>query len=247
MFFGLGVFAQCAITPTNTNVSCYGMSNGTATVTPTGGTPPYSYFWSPGGQTNGTASGLSVGSYTATVTDANSCVATTVVTITGPPQFNITLTTTNISSSTVCDGSASASVSGGTPPYTYTWLSGGQTGSSISNLCAGTYYFQVADSLSCIKSDTTNSIGVTGLDEIFPANMVPVFPNPSTGQFSILFNKQISDAKISVTNIVGQAVFQSAITNLQMEIDMAQQPNGIYFVYVITKNNTLTQKIAIQK
>lgn len=247
MFFGLGVYAQCSITPTNTNVSCYGGSNGSATVTPTGSTPPYSYFWSPGGQTNGTASGLSVGSFTATVTDANSCVATTVVTITGPPQFNITITATNASNSTACDGSASTFVSGGTPPYTYMWLPGGQTGSTISNQCAGTYYFQVTDSLFCVKSDSAYSIGVTSFEEIFSGNtgnnIVHIFPNPSAGQFSILFNKQISDAKISVTNIVGQAVFQSAITNLQMEIDMAQQPNGIYFVQVVNEKTVLTRKL----
>lgn len=246
-----GAFAQCTITPTSTNVSCNGLANGTATVTPTGSTPGYSYLWSPGGQTTANVNSLSVGSYTVTVTDANSCVATTVVTITGPPQFNITITATNASNSTACDGSTSAFVSGGTPPYTYMWLPGGQTGSTISNQCAGTYYFQVTDSLFCVKSDSAYSIGVTSFEEIFSGNtgnnIVHISPNPSAGQFFILFNKQISDAKISVTNIVGQAVFQAAITNLKMEIDMAQQPNGIYFVYVITKDNTLTQKIAIQK
>lgn len=244
MFFGLGVFAQCSLTLGGmTSVSCYGGSNGTATVIGTGGAPPYSYSWSPGGQTNATASSLSVGSYTATATDINSCVATTTVTITEPPQLNIIITTTNASNSTACDGSASASVSGGTPPYTYIWLPGGQTGSTISNQCAGTYYFQVTDSLFCVKSDSAYSIGVTGLEEIFSANMVTVYPNPSTGQFSILFNKQISDAKISVTNIVGQEIFQSAITNLKMEIDITQQPKGIYFVQVVNEKTVLTRKL----
>ncbi|MBC8643832.1 SprB repeat-containing protein [Flavobacterium lindanitolerans] len=57
----------------STNVSCNGGNNGTATVAPTGGTPPYTYSWAPSGGTNATATGLGVGVYTVTVTDANLC------------------------------------------------------------------------------------------------------------------------------------------------------------------------------
>lgn len=244
MFFAGGVFAQCSLTLGGlTSVSCYGGSDGTATVVGTGGAPPYSYSWSPSGQTTATVSNLSVGSYTVTATDINSCVATTTVTITEPPQLNIIITTTNASNSTTCDGSVSALVSGGFSPYSYIWLPGGQTTSAITGQCAGTYSLQISDSLGCIKNDSTNSIGITGLEEIFSPNVVDIFPNPSIGQFSISFNKQISDAKVSVTNIVGQEVFQSAITNLKMEIDITQQPKGIYFVQVVNEKTVLTGKL----
>ncbi|MDX1830415.1 MAG: PKD domain-containing protein, partial [Lutibacter sp.] len=65
-----------------TNIDCNGNSSGSATVTATGGTQPYTYLWSPSGGTSATASNLAAGNYTCTVTDNNSCSAVVQVTIT---------------------------------------------------------------------------------------------------------------------------------------------------------------------
>jgi hypothetical protein len=60
-----------------TDVSCLGGNDGSATVTATGGTAPYTYSWNTNPvQTGATASGLMAGTYTVTVTDAGGCVAT---------------------------------------------------------------------------------------------------------------------------------------------------------------------------
>ncbi|WP_245584856.1 beta strand repeat-containing protein, partial [Pedobacter glucosidilyticus] len=71
-------------TTSQTNASGFGISNGTATVTPSGGTLGYSYSWSPSGGTGATATGLGAGTYTVTITDANACQITRTVTITQP-------------------------------------------------------------------------------------------------------------------------------------------------------------------
>ena len=68
-------------TTSQTNVTCFGGSDGTATVTPAGGTAPYTYAWSPSGGTNATATGLSAGNYSVIVTDTNNCTLTKTVTI----------------------------------------------------------------------------------------------------------------------------------------------------------------------
>jgi len=68
-----------------TNVSSNGGSNGSATVTVSGGTASYTYSWSPSGGTAATASGLAAGTYTVTVTDANTCQTTRSFTIIQPP------------------------------------------------------------------------------------------------------------------------------------------------------------------
>jgi len=69
-----------------TNVTCYGSSDGSATVSISGGTAPYTYSWSPNGGTAPTATGLAAGTYTVTVTDANGSVITKVFTITQPQE-----------------------------------------------------------------------------------------------------------------------------------------------------------------
>ncbi len=69
-----------------TNVTCYGSSDGSATVSISGGTAPYTYSWSPNGGTAPAAAGLAAGTYTVTVTDANGSVITKVFTITQPQE-----------------------------------------------------------------------------------------------------------------------------------------------------------------
>ncbi len=132
----------------SSNVSCYGGSNGSATATPADGTPPYSYLWSPGGNTNSTATGLSAGTYTVQTTDAEGCTATDNVTITQPTNISVSKTVANISCFGADDGSASLLVSGGTPIYTYTWSPSG-SGSSSSGLSPATYTITVTDNNSC--------------------------------------------------------------------------------------------------
>ena len=143
------------ITSTSTSVSCFGACDGAATATPSGGTPPYTYLWSPGGQNTASIINLCAGTYTVTVTDANGCFSSASVTFTGPPQLLFaTLTGTNINCNGACTGSATAIAGGGTPGYTYLWLPGGQTTTTINNLCIGTYICTVTDSNGCVFTDS---------------------------------------------------------------------------------------------
>jgi gliding motility-associated-like protein len=139
---------------TSTNVTCNSLCNGTATAGQTGGTPPYNYLWQPGNITTATISNLCPGSYTLTVTDANSCTGTTTVVITQPQPIAPNVTSVNVNCNTLCNGSASSNPSGGNAPYTYLWQPGGQTTSSISNLCAGTYTLTVTDAQGCTRNQT---------------------------------------------------------------------------------------------
>jgi SprB repeat len=141
-----------------TNISCFGGTNGAASVSVSGGTPSYTYNWTPGNPTGeGTASvtGLTAGTWTCTVTDANSCVSAKIITITQPPALVVSnLSQTNISCFGGTNGAASVSVSGGTPSYTYNWTPGNPTGegtASASGLTAGTWTCTVTDANSCVS------------------------------------------------------------------------------------------------
>ncbi|MBI2966624.1 MAG: SBBP repeat-containing protein, partial [Bacteroidetes bacterium] len=136
-----------AITISQSNVSCYGQCDGVATISATGGTPPYSFLWSTG-STDNPYSNLCNGLYTATITDANGCIVIDTVIITQPLLLSLTLTVNNVSCFGQCNGSATAGVTGGTTPYTYSWSAGG-TGSVRSNLCIGSYFVTVTDANGC--------------------------------------------------------------------------------------------------
>ena len=132
---------------TFTNVSCFGVCNGTATVTPGGGTPPYTYFWT-NSQAVPNATGLCNGVYSVTVRDVNSCSAITSVTITQPTVLGAS-TTTVTAHCGHADGSATVTATGGTLGYTYLWSGGGQVTQTASSIIAGNYTVTVTDSHGC--------------------------------------------------------------------------------------------------
>ncbi len=148
-------------TPTSTNVSCFGVCNGTATASGTGGTTPYTYRWLPiiPPATATTISSLCPGTYSLVVTDANGCKDTSAgFIITQPPLLVVNATKVNITCNALCNGSASANPTGGTAPYTYSWAPGGQTTKSISALCVGNYTVTVTDANGCVK---TQAVSIT--------------------------------------------------------------------------------------
>ncbi|WP_277012332.1 T9SS type A sorting domain-containing protein [Flavobacterium lindanitolerans] len=165
--------ALSAATGSKTDASCNGGANGMATVTPTGGTPPYTYSWTPSGGTAATATGLAAGTYTVTVTDANNCQATRSFTINEPTALTATTSQNNTSCNGGANGTASVTVSGGTPGYTYSWSPSGGTAATATGLAAGTYTVTITDANNCqitrnftitepaILSATTSQINVS--------------------------------------------------------------------------------------
>jgi subtilisin-like proprotein convertase family protein len=139
------------------NVGCHGDSTGSAAVNTTGGTPPYTYAWSPAGGNGSSATGLPAGNYVITVTDGNNCISTLNVAILEPPALTASIPATNITCVGICDGAATANVTGGTSGYTYLWCNG-TTASSVSALCPGSCTVQITDANNCVL---TQSVTIT--------------------------------------------------------------------------------------
>ncbi len=142
--------AALVLTETHVNVLCNGGSTGSIDLTVTGGTTPYTYSWT-GGATTQDRSGLAVGTYTVTVTDANACTKTLSVTITEPTTIVLTETHVNVLCNGASTGSIDLTVTGGTGAYTYSWT-GGVTTQDRSGLAAGTYTVTVTDANACTKT-----------------------------------------------------------------------------------------------
>lgn len=142
--------AALTVSASSTNILCNGGTTGSINITPSGGTPGYTYNWG-GGVTTQNRTGLIAGTYTVTVTDSRGCTGTSTSTITQPSALSVTPTPTNINCFGANTGAVSLVVSGGTPGYTYNW-GGGITSQNRTNLVAGTYTVTVTDANACTKT-----------------------------------------------------------------------------------------------
>lgn len=131
------------------DVTCYNGNDGSATVSASQGTSPYTYSW-PGGLSGPSQSGLTSGSYIVTITDDRMCDNIVTVVIEQPDSIAPKATGSAVS----CkgnDGAATVSATGGTGNYTFSWSNGLQ-GSTITGLAAGTYTVTVTDGNNCSNS-----------------------------------------------------------------------------------------------
>lgn len=148
-------------TSVSTPVSCNGGNNGTAAAVVNGGVPAYTYSWNTQPvQTTANASNLAAGSYVVTITDAGGCVITGSVTLTQPAALvSSVASSVPVSCYGNANGSATAGVSGGTGPFTYSWTTNPiQTTVSAGNLGAGNYQVVITDANGCTS---TSSVQIT--------------------------------------------------------------------------------------
>jgi hypothetical protein len=80
----------------------------------------------------------------------------------------------------------------------------------------------------------------TGIGEI-SGNNVSIYPNPSTGKFTIN-----ATGNISIYNLLGEKIFSQKLISEQNEIDLSSHPKGVYFAQIATEGRTVTKKIVIQ-
>jgi gliding motility-associated-like protein len=134
-----------------TQASCFGVDDGSITVTASSGSGGYIYDWDNSSSTGPTASGLSPGEYNVTIYDSNGCTATTSATIVYPEEIIVDIDIIQeVSCFSYSDAILYANVSGGTSPYNFLWNdTGNSTTQQISNLPAGNYTVNVTDANGC--------------------------------------------------------------------------------------------------
>lgn len=139
--------------PSKTDVSCFGLSDGSATVTVSGGTSPLTFSWMPSGGSALTANSLAANNYTFHIVDGNNCKADQFVTISQPTQLTSIVSNTIGSCLGGSIGQATIITSGGTGAYSYSWTSGG-TNDIETNLSSGTYSCVITDANLCTNTQT---------------------------------------------------------------------------------------------
>lgn len=215
---------------------CAGDDNGLATVAPLYGQAPYTFQWdaNANNQTTASASNLSPGSYCVEVTDATGLSDVVCFEIESIPGLSVSIFPT--SSSALCDGQAAALVSGGTPPYAFSWNDPlAQTTQSAVNLCPGTYICSISDQGGCEKEVTVVVEAQANLlEKALRSGQILVAPNPFSDFISIrnltdeaipLSAMRLVDAKGVIVREISACVLE---IDSQLQIDLSEVGMGFY-------------------
>lgn len=211
-----------------TNVSCNGLCNGSATVSVTGGTAPYNFVWNTNPTQNGaTANNLCPGTYVVAIVDANFVATSDTVVITEPSVLSSSGNTIDVTCSNGNGGAIDLTVSGGTVPYSYLW-SNGSTTQDLNNISAGSYTVLVNDANGCQLSDT------------FTINQ------PSNAISAIISSNNIScngenDGSASVSISGGTPPYEIIWNNGAITDSISLLPAGTYTVFINDNNNCSAQ------
>ncbi len=219
-------FPAMILSATTTDADCNGAPDGTATVTVMGGTADFTYLWNDdAGQTTATASNLSAGLYTVTVTDANGCTMTVDANVSTPSMLSIGgITATGVSCFDGTDGTATVTATGGTGDFSYAWSDATmQSTSTATNLSPAEYTVTVSDEMGC---QVTASVEVDNAEEIqLDFATVDVLCASDT------------DGSIDLTIVSGGTPsFTYAWDNMASTEDLNNLSAGIYIVTVTDAN-----------
>jgi len=249
---GVGSAGNLTATITGTDAS-QGACDGSATVTVTGGIEPYTYAWDGGTgfQTSPTANGLCAGNYLVTVTDVGGDTLVLSIAIGEAAGTALSASTTVTDANAgLCDGTATVTATGGTPPYNFQWdgNTGNQTTQTAVGLCPGTYSVIVTDSTG---NQVTVFASVSTVISINPTSDIPnpklsVYPNPNSGIFIIEIEELVSSYELIIYNTLGQQIKKSKIRDAKSEIDLSVYAPGIYTLQILTDDVMLHRKVVIR-
>jgi gliding motility-associated-like protein len=232
-FYNISGSAMVSSNYNGADISCKGLSDGSATAGVTGGVGPFTYTWSTSPvQNSATASNLSSGTYVVTIADANNCMATANVTLTEPTALVATAALTqSVSCAGGSDGSASVSESGGTPGYTYMWSTTPvQTTSSASGLSAGAYSVVVSDANGCKTTANITLNAATALNAV--ANVASSY----SGQDISCYGMNDGVASVNVTGGAGGYSYSWNTLPVQNTMSAVNLGAGTYVVTITDAN-----------
>jgi hypothetical protein len=230
-------------TPATMDPTCAGAANGSATINTSGGTGPFTYSWSPNVSATASASNLAAGNYTVTVTDINSCVSSVSFAITDPAAVDV--------STTYMGDTISANASAGTS--TFLWVDcdngntviPGETSQDFTPTVPGNYAV-IVTTFGCTDTSACVPVLTIGLAQHTPAKgTVSVFPNPSTGTFTI---HAAGEGTYTISNELGQAVKTIALNaKNNFSVTVNDLGAGVYMISGTASDKAVKQKIVITK
>lgn len=232
------------ISITKTNIKCGGASTGSATATATGGTPGYTFMWTPGGVAGNTISNIPAGVYIVMVTDANGCTKSKSVTITENPPLSLIVSSNSATSATALG-------SGGVGLLSYRWFTTPvQNTATATGLVVGiAYVVRVTDSKGCSLTITyvhhLPRIGSTSENEF----AVSIMPNPSKGKVAVQINNPASaNYSFKLHDLIGRLMYENELTSTdsKFDFDFSNLPPGIYSLTISNGDKFKMIKVIIE-
>ena len=238
------------------HVSCFGLSDGIATVFVSGGTSPFTYQWNDANnQTSAQASNLPPGTYTVQIMDNNGCTGTASVTINEPAALMLTIDAVIDETNNGSNGGVQVTVTGGTTPYTYNWVLNGNSVSSQEDpfdLESGTYVLIVEDANGCeLNSETIVIDNIVGVSDPELEQLVELMPNPTTGKFKLNFELQnTSDVSIIITDVLGRVIVETPeqqVLTTTFDFDLSAYAAAVYPVKILIGEKIVLKRVIVQK
>ena len=202
-----------------TQASCFSSTDGDATASASGGTTPYTYAWNDAlSQVTASATGLIGGTYNVVVTDNNGCVTGGLGTVNTPGALAMLLSVVDESCAGLCDGQITASVTGGTTPYSYVWNTGSTLGSETS-LCSGNYGITITDANGCELVANATVTGNTTLNVTISTSNATCNGADGTATATVVggvapYNYNWSDGANTATNVgISGGVYTVTVTD----------------------------------
>ena len=231
----------CTVTAVvDSNVSCYDLYDGGATVTSTVGDAPFAYQWSNGPITP-SMTNAGPATYYVIVTDSNNCVATDTITITQPAAIDTSVTNTSPTLTANATGA------------TYQWIDcnngnaaiSGATNAAYTATANGSYAVEVTVG-NCTETSSCIPVTVIGVKENSLASQVTIYPNPNNGIFTVNIGGKENNSSLVIMDVVGKTIYQESTTAKKAIITLDNIENGIYFIQITNGNQTITKRIVKQ-
>jgi hypothetical protein len=168
-----------------------------------------------------------------------------------PAVLAVTASGTNSTCPTCYNGTATATVTGGTVPYNYSWNDAmGQTTVTATGLSGGSVTCQIVDANGCSTS-SNNVIITVGLEEVLVKGSVRLFPNPARDivqlSFSMLKEGEVS---ISMVDYLGREVYSEHLGKRSgsvntVDVSIGDLATGVYTLKLLAGSQLYSRKVNV--